>query len=342
LYLRIYYKLVIIFKEKRVRHLFIINPISKRIKGNTKKIKDMISGFFKECPDLNYDIFETRWCRDSLTFIRRYINGLNESVRIHSIGGSGTLFEVVNSVVGLTNVDLAAYPYGSANAFLRYFGPQNEKFFLPLGNMVFGKTIPLDIIQCGNIYGLAFAITGMEAIANLKGEEWIEKGMQEDIAYMLAGVVQIMSGKASQKYYVEIDDTKIEGDFISILTANTSCYGKTMSPAVDAHPDDGILDVYMFKNTQTLKLLGNIPVYTRGDYRKIPDYVSHYRAKKIKLSSDKVICISIDGQNMYGTTIEYKIIPGAINFVCPNEVDISKLPRIYGKPKEGLRYMSNV
>ncbi|MCL2801467.1 MAG: hypothetical protein FWD28_06905 [Treponema sp.] len=320
-----------------MRHLFIINPVAKRIKGKTKKIKDKIHAFFKEYPDLDYDIFESRWCRDFLTCIRRYISDTSEAVRIHAIGGNGTLFEAVNSIVGLSNVEVAAYPYGSANAFLRYFGSKNEKHFLSLESMVFSKTIPLDIIRCGNNYGVGFAIAGMEAFANMKGDEWIEKGVPEDIAYVSAAIIQLFRGRASQRYFIEIDGVKIEGDFISVLVANAPCYGKAMHAAVDAHPDDGMLHVYVFKNASALKLLSTIPVYTKGGYLKLPEMVIHRKAKKIKLSSDKVMCMSIDGQTMYGTSIEYELMPHAINFVCPSKVDISKLPRIFGKPKEGFR-----
>jgi len=320
-----------------VRHLFIINPIANRVKGKLKKIKSSIYAFFREYPDIQYDIFESRWCRDSLTFIRRYISKSSETVRIHSIGGNGTLFEVINSIIGLSNVEVAAHPYGSANAFLRYFGSKNEKHLLSLKSQVFDKTIPLDIIRCGNNYGIGFAIAGLEAYANMKGDEWISKGMPEDIAYVLAAIVRLFSGKASQKYYIEVDGQKIEGDFISILVANAPCYGKNMFSASDAHPDNGILDVYMFKNASKLKLLSCVPVYTKGDHRKIPELVLHYKAKKVSLFSDSVMCMSIDGQTMYGTSIEYEILPKAVNFVCPNKIDHSRLPRIFGKPKEGFR-----
>ncbi|MCL2765388.1 MAG: hypothetical protein FWD40_08950 [Treponema sp.] len=320
-----------------MRHLFIINPVAKGINGKTKPLRDKITRFFSKYPDIRYDIFESRWCRDSLIFIRRYISEPNETVRIHSIGGNGTLFEVVNSIVGLENVEVAGHPYGSANAFLRYFGPKSRKHLLSLESQVFDKTIPLDIIRCGNNYGLGFALTGMEAFANMKGDEWILKGLPEDIAYTLAAVVRIMAKKAGQKYNVEIDGTIIEGDFISIMAANAPCYGKAMHAAVDSHPDNGILDVYVFKNASRLRLLSNIPVYIKGGYKKIPDLVSHYKAKKIKLSSNEVMCMSIDGQTLYGTSIEYEIIPRAINFVCPNGIDLSRLPLVFGKPKEGYR-----
>ena len=320
-----------------MRHLFIINPVAKRINGKTKRIRDMLNKFFSEYPDIRYDIFESRWCRDSLTFIRRFISNSDETVRIHSIGGNGTLFEVINSIAGLANVEVAAHPYGSANAFLRYFGVKNEKHLLSLKSQVFDKTIPLDIIRCGNNYGMGFALAGMEAFVNMKGDEWIRKGMPEDIAYVFAAAVRLITGNSNQNYFIEIDGKKAEGDFISILVANAPCYGKDMYPAVDSHPDDGLLSVYLFKNASRLKLIPSISVYTKGGYRKIPDLILYYKAKKVKLSSDKVMCMSIDGQTMYGTSIEYELLPKAINFVCPSGIDLSKMPRIYGKPKEGYR-----
>jgi diacylglycerol kinase family enzyme len=320
-----------------MRHLFIINPVAKRIKGKTKPIRDMIAKFFSEYPDIHYDVFESRWCRDSLTFIRRNIANSTETVRIHSIGGSGTLFEIVNSTIGLSNVEIAVHPYGDANAFLRYFGSQNEKHFSSLKNQVFDKTILLDTIRCRNLYSMGFALVGTEAFTNMKGNRWIAKGMPEDIAYMSVAFIELMAGRASQKYNIEIDTEKIEGDFISVLVANTPCYGKSMNPAIDTHPDDGLLDVYIVKNMSRYKRLNLIPVYVRGDYHKLPGLILHYKTKKIKLSSDQVMCMSIDEQIIYGESIEYEVIPKAVKFVCPSEVDITKLPRIFGKPNEGYR-----
>jgi diacylglycerol kinase family enzyme len=321
-----------------MRHLFIINPATKKTKGKIKLISEKISSFFADHPEIKYDIHVSRWCRDAVILIQDYVAGVTgEIVRIHSIGGTGTLFEVINSIAGLANVEVAAHPYGRSNSFLRYFGNKNIKAFLPLKSQVFGNTVPLDIVRCGSNYGINFGMSGIEAYANVLGDKWIEKGMPGDISYILAGVVMILKGKCGQNYSIEIDGRKIEGDFASVMVANATCYGINMYPAVDAHPDDGILDVYIFKNGPTIKLLALLQDYTHGNYRKMPDFVSHYRTKKIKMSSDEVMCMSIDGEHFYGTSIEYEVMPKAIRFVCPSGIDLMKLPRIYNRPQEGLR-----
>ena len=321
-----------------MRHLFIINPATKKFKGKTKPVKDKISAFFANYPEIRYDVYVSRWCRDAVMLIQDYVAGVTgEIVRIHSIGGTGTLFEVINSIAGLANVEVAAHPYGKANAFLRYFGNKNLNLFYSLKNQVFGKAVSMDIIRCGSNYGICYGISGVEGYANVLGDKWIERGMPVDISYTLAGMVVVLKGKGGQNYFLEIDDRKIEGNFASVMVANVPCYGKNMYPAIDAHPDDGVLDVYVFKNASRMKILTHIPSYTHGNYRTMPDFVSHYRAKKIKLSSDEVMCMSVDSEHFFGTSIEYEVMPKAVRFVCPGGIDLMKLPRVYNRPREGLR-----
>jgi len=321
-----------------MRHLFIINPAVKNIKGKIKPVKDRITAFFAGHPKIKYDIYVSQWCRDAIMYIQEYAAGIaNERLRVHSIGGSGTLFEIINSVVGLQNVEVAAHPYGKANTFLRYFGRRNVKLFHSLESQVFGKTVPMDIVRCGNNYGISYGMTGIEAYANALGDKWIELGLPIDMSYTLAGAYYLFTGKVSQKYFIEIDGSKIEGDFISIMVANAPCYGKKFYPAIDAHPDDGLLDVYIFRNASKIKLLRSVPLHTHGQYHRLSDLVLHYRAKKIKLSSNEVMCMSIDSENFYGTSIEYEVMPKAIRLVCPDKIDLNKLPRIYNRPQEGLR-----
>lgn len=320
-----------------MKHLFIINPISKRVKGKVKTVRDKITGFFKNYPEISYDIYESRWCRDAVTFIQSYLTAADERVRVHAIGGTGTFYEVVNGAVGFPNAETASHPYGKANSFLGYFGPKNLKHFLSLQNQVFSNAIPMDIIRCGNNYGICYGMTGVEAHANAMGETWIEKGVPADLSYTIAGAYQIMTRKGNQNYGIDIDGAEIEGDYASIMVANAPCYGVNMFPAVDAHPDSGMLDVYVFKNAPPIKLLSAIPIYTKGNYRKLPHLVTRYPAKKVKITSDKVMCMSFDGEIQYGTSIEYEIMPKAISFVCPEGAGPAGLPLIYGKPREGLR-----
>jgi len=332
-----------------MRHLFVINPVSKRVKGCLESVKEMIHAFFRDYPGVVYDIYVSEWCRDSVAYVQRYASEMHREclasrekcdiARIHVMGGTGTLFEVVNSIIGFPNTQIAAYPYGTANSFLKYFRVRNERLFADMKSQVFGPAFPMDVVRCGNNYGICYGMMGLEAASNALGDRWIDKGMPGDLSYVMAAVSLVLGNRGTQNYVISMDDEEpIEGRFASVMVANAPCYGRNMVPAIDAHPDDGWLDVYVLKHHPSkLKMLRTIPKHVFGNYRKAADMVSHYRARRIAVSSDEVMSISIDGEIFYGTSMEFDVVPQAIRFVCPEGVDLAKLPRIYNRPREGVR-----
>lgn len=324
-----------------MRHLFIINPAARQVKGRIDSITAEISAFFKDLPDIPYEIYVSEWCRDCVTYIRRHIRDIrahsSETVRIHSVGGTGTLFEVVNGTVGLSGTEIAVYPYGRTNVFLKYFKPFGLKPFASIHNQVFGETVPMDAIRCGNNYGICFGIAGLEAYCDAKGDEWIESGVPVDISFAGVAIPIILKGDGpAQEYRVEIDGQRLDGEYISVLIANTPCYGQNMYPGVDAHPDDGKLEIYLHGKIPKLDILLKTLPYLKGGYKKI-NTLQHFSGRRISLSSDNVMCLNIDSETFYATSIEYEIVPDAVRFVCPDGIDLAKLPLIYNKPEEGLR-----
>jgi len=307
-----------------MRHLFIINPVAKLISGNTKKVRSSIDEFFMQYPDIRYDIYVSKWCRDAVPYIRRYLantrlDGNTETLRIHSIGGSGTLFEVVNSVIEVPNVEVAVYPYGKLNLFVRYY--KNMTAFLSLSSQVFGASRPVDVIRSGNGYGICLGLVGLEAYANRIGGMWVEKGMPSDPSYLVAGVSRLFDKNRSQKYEITIDGVPISGDFLSIFIANVPSYGIRLRPGVHARPDDGKLDIYMIEDISPMKLLRYVPAYVYGHYERIPDgYFRHYSAGKIKVTSNEVMYIDVDTECFYGTSVEFEIMPGALQVVLPDNI----------------------
>jgi len=324
-----------------MRHLFIINPAAKKVKGRVNAIKNEIDSFFKAHPDIRYDIYISAWCRDAVPFIRRYImedaSPAPEVVRVHAVGGSGTLFEVVNGVIGLENVEIAAYPYGMANVFLRYFGDDKLRLFSEISSQVFGGSISIDVIRCGNNYGLSFGVVGFEASCATRGDRLIERGFSTDLSYMASALPNLMLDKnICQMYEVNIDGERLDGRYLSILIANTPCYGEKFHPAVDAHPDDGKLEIYLIKEYPRLKYLLTTADYLKGNYEKL-ETMRHYSGKKITLTAEETMCMNIDSETFYGMSAEFELLPGAVKFVCPEKIVLGELPLIYNKPKEGLR-----
>jgi diacylglycerol kinase family enzyme len=321
-----------------MQHLFIVNPIARQVKGRLREITGEIETFFRNMAQDNYHIHITRWARDCMGFVNRFAQESPVPVRIHAMGGSGILYEVINGTIGLPNVQIAAYPMGGNNYFIHYFGKQNEHMFKSLEKQIFSCVTPIDAFRYENNYGISYVIFGLEAAVDREGDKIIEEtNLPIDFCYKVAAVKSILrSVYITQHYNLDIDGTDYSGDYISILIAGGPCYGNGMTPAREAHPNDGILDIYLFKAVSRLQLLKIIKAYTTGMHKKLGELIIHARGRKISLSAEKDIIVSMDGEKFYERSVTYEVVPAAIDFVCPHGIDVKKLPRIYARPEEGL------
>ncbi|MDR0670594.1 MAG: hypothetical protein LBF95_10980 [Treponema sp.] len=307
-----------------MRHLFIVNPRAFFIKGQVDRICGEIRSFFVNFPHIAYDIHITRWKRDAVVFVHRYVSAADRIVRVYAVGGMGTLFEVVNGVAGLPNVQVACWPFGIDNTFLWYFGKKKMDRFHSLKELVFSNVASFDLIKCGNNYGICAGYMGAEAIASRHGDDIVENVdrlprwlVRTGGIYLMLALYYCVKKETTQSYRVVLDGAPLHGTYRSILIANEPYLASGLNPAVDARPDDGILDVYLIQHVPYYKLPGLAIDYAYGHYDKWPNYISHYQAKTISISSDQIMHICIDGEHFYDTAIEYEIIPRAVDFVCP-------------------------
>jgi diacylglycerol kinase family enzyme len=292
-----------------------------RLKGRIDDIVREIEVIFAGSSQLEYHIHITRWKRDASGYTRRYAYGAEEIVRIYAVGGTATLFEVINGVTDLPNVQIAFWPFGRKNLFLQYFGTDKKEYFRSLRNLIFSGVASFDLIRCGTNYGICFGIMGLEALIALYRYRITEhagilSGISDQIC-LAAGAYHSLKGKGEQFDNIVIDGEHRCEKCISLLVANQPCCGENMRPASDAVPDDGLLDIYLVKRAPPLRFFAVMTDYVRGNYHKWPQHISHFRGKKVSISSDHVMLINVDGEYFYNTTIDYEVIPHAVDFVCP-------------------------
>ena len=127
-----------------MKHIFIVNPISG--KGNALKIADKIK---KVCEKkgLDYEMYYTEYPGEAKRIAKKYIFSKNI---IYSVGGDGTLNEVLNGVVGTKNL-LAVVPAGSGNDFYKTLSKIDE------------KTPTIDIGKINNRYFINIVSIGIDA-----------------------------------------------------------------------------------------------------------------------------------------------------------------------------------
>ncbi|MDR2637402.1 MAG: hypothetical protein LBB55_03610 [Zoogloeaceae bacterium] len=308
-----------------MKHLFIINPAAQYVVGRVAEIRAEIETCFSPYPQLAYDIHVTRWQRDAVGFIKRYCQAASDLVRIYAVGGVGTLFEVINGAMEMPNVQVACCLGDGDDAFICSPGGRRPRLFDAIGDLVFARVMPVDVIRCGNNgYALAFSLFGAEATISHLGSELARRyRAAAGICHLYAGLSSLLWRGAEQRYSILLDgDIRLDGEYLGALIANYSCHGRSLNSSADASPSDGALDLYLWKQVPRIGGVKIAVDYARGHCRAWPEYIQHYRFRRMTLQSGDLIATSLDGEFSYQTEMEYEVLPCALDFVCPENVDL--------------------
>jgi diacylglycerol kinase family enzyme len=304
-----------------MRHLFIINPEAGQIKGRIDDIVQNIRVLFAGFPELGYYIHVTRWKRDAVGFVRRYVSDSPQIVRVYAVGGTGTFFEVINGGMGLANVQIAFWPFGNENLFLQYFGESKMDHFRSLRNLVFSEVASFDVMRCGNSYGICNGFMGMETLVARDGDRIINLANTSpalsNLIYLAVGGYYGLKKKKEQPYSIRVDGKVLDGSYISLMAANQPYNANRMCPAPEAVPNDGLLDLYLVRPVPYIQHFAVMLDYVRGRYRKWPAFISHIRGKKISVSSGRIIPVCLDGEYFYDSHVDFEVVPHAVDLACP-------------------------
>jgi diacylglycerol kinase family enzyme len=248
--------------------------------------------------------------------------GQDTTVRVYAIGGDGVVFGCLNGIAGLSNAELAVVPYGTGNDFVQSFG---GKELVPvmrnIKDQINAPTISADIIDCGSIYALNSCAVGLEAMAIHKSYPMLKAlrrtrrrfpAVTETI-FRAAGVVEMFDKDTMQQYYrIRMDDEEIEGPLSLIHIANNSGYPINKSVIPEAVPDDGFLDMLVYRKSSLIKSLRLMPSYLSGRHRKFAGDYIYRRVRSVLVSSGQPLCISLDGEVFFDTSFNIRIVPLAV------------------------------
>ncbi|MDR3335920.1 MAG: hypothetical protein LBT16_01835 [Treponema sp.] len=318
------------------KHLFIINPVSLKRQADFDVFMLNTENCLRALGIQDYFMHVSRFPRDAIAVIRRYAKdaGTGAAIRVYAVGGDGILFDCLNGVVGLANIELAPVPYGNSNDFVRAFGEGKNDLFRNITLMALAPSIATDVIFYGNNYALNTCTIGIEAYAVHKAAElntryksnWnrlpfpVRKFMY-DFMFFWGGVISAFSPRIiNQKYKITIDGKDFSGSYATINIANGACYGGDKKAAIAAVPDDGLLDVLLFKSTNTLNVVKIGTQYLYGKYYKFPSYISYRKAAEIAVRSDEPLVLQLDGEIFIDTNITVKVVPSAVRIVAPDNL----------------------
>ncbi len=285
----------------------IANPISGR--GMALKAIPHLRRGFREC-GFDVEVIVTERAGQA----RQSCWALEKNVAaVVSIGGDGTLNEVVNGV-GDQGVPIAVYATGTANCIAKEFGiPRHPELFCRM--VAEGRTVALDVAEHVGLRRFhSFAGVGFDAAV-------VEQLAKERTGAITMGTYAGPIAKALRGYdwpaiRVEVDGEEIATHAGLVIVSNIKNYA-VMEVAGAADSADGLLDVCIFQTRTWLALVRYaFGAFTRT-HTKDRDVI-YVQGKHVRLSADRPnVPIQVDGDYGGALPAEFRVIPGALRLFVP-------------------------
>jgi len=250
--------------------------------------------------------------------------------KIVSVGGDGTLNEIVNGVFtqehcSSLEITIGMIPVGTGNDWGRMFGiPLLYEGSVKLisENKVMAHDIGLLKYYDGTTekkrYFINIAGFGFEAVVVKKSNKQKDKGRSNPAVYffnLLSSLVTYSNASVN----LTIDGYTTQASVFSVNVGNGRYCGGGMRQTPDAMPDDGVFDVTVIKDMGRIEIIRNLKILYDGTILSHPK-VDGYRAKNIRVESEEELFAEADGESLGHTPLEFSIIPAGLNVIYGSRI----------------------
>lgn len=291
------------------RHVFIINPEAGKKKG--LHLKDYIEEIYDDPL-----ILVTKYKGHATELSKSYSS---PDTIIYSLGGDGTLNEVINGVLQSKYHDetiVAAVPCGSGNDFIKGITHIKD----PAHILKLYLKQKMKEIDLGNINGRYFtniASIGFDAMVVHEAKKFKRIPMISGELSYLISIFKCLIRLKDYPVEFQLDEQGIiEKRILFITMANGCYYGGGMQPAPKALIDDGQLDFGVIDKVSRKKALVLLPKFIKGKHESL-DEVFVYIGKKLVVKSKQDLPVNIDGEIIWSDNISAQIKEKALKILLP-------------------------
>lgn len=297
-----------------MNHLFIINPKAGKT-DRTDELKRRIEKLMRKRSGI-YKIAVTEYPRHATEIVQKVVSG-GEYWRVYACGGDGTLNEVLNGAVGLSNVEITHYPCGTGNDFVKLFGRHLTRFY-SLEELADGESMEFDLIKCMDKHSINICSVGFDA--RIAGDVHLFSKfpfIKPYTAFTLAAAYNLFKG-INRKYSVQVDGEQLDGEYSLLVCANSRFYGGGYNPVPDADPTDGILDFLLVKKASAFQVATLIKKYSEGKYRELSDLITYRRGRSmiVECVGGRDV-VNIDGEVYKCDKAELRLSEHRMKFFAP-------------------------
>ena len=308
-----------------MKHIFIINPmalngqVSRKIRKKLEEIKAK-TGF-------DYLVFDSEYQGHEKVLAERICTIFSdEPLRFYACGGSGTFQRMLSGITNLTLSEAACCPLGLTNDFIKCFGADSYPKFMDIEKLISGSSIPMDIIELnGEARAVNTLSIGFESCFKTFSFFQDLSMINKNLPYTLMPAIVILKD-TSLDYLIDIDGQRYDGKYVLLHFANGICFGSNMYPLSYAVPDDGRLEIMLFKANTRMTTLRSLKDFAHGNTEKIgyKAIITDGSQIHIKRADGKPIIANIDGEAIEYKDIKATLLHKKLNFIVPDGVSLCR------------------
>ena len=302
-----------------MKHIFIVNPYagSMTFANNLRQQLEQIEGF-------EYFLFNSRYTGNETELTKKIVHFFpDEQLRIYACGGSGTMRNVLEGVGENPHVELAFYPCGMTNDFLKVFTQEDRERFYDIEELIHGETITVDSILTNHGRALNTFSCGMDAeIMRYIATQHPVRTIGVQIPYS-AYVFEALLRLKKMDLKIRVDGRELDGCYDELCWGNGCVLGGSLCMPEGFVPNDG-LGSYVFVPAKGhlafIGILINL-IRQRGDYIEKHARVGHGKKMTIARADRGPIVVNLDGEMLSAPgewTVEMR--PESVRFVVPRGV----------------------
>ena len=302
-----------------MKHIFIVNPYagSMTFANNLRQQLEQIEGF-------EYFLFNSRYTGNETELTKKIVHFFpDEQLRIYACGGSGTMRNVLEGVGENPHVELAFYPCGMTNDFLKVFNQEDRERFYDIEELIHGETITVDSILTNHGRALNTFSCGMDAeIMRYIATQHPVRTIGVQIPYS-AYVFEALLRLKKMDLKIRVDGRELDGCYDELCWGNGCVLGGSLCMPEGFVPNDG-LGSYVFVPAKGhlafIGILINL-IRQRGDYIEKHARVGHGKKMTIARADRGPIVVNLDGEMLSAPgewTVEMR--PESVRFVVPRGV----------------------
>lgn len=292
-----------------MKHVIMVNPVSGRKKGYKHAL--VIQKLLKK-----YNIESEIICSTYSGELRKiaYEISHKEDARFYSIGGDGTLNELVSGIVH-TDSEIVVLPCGTGNDFVIHISNYYSLRKIILKSLE-TKSSKFDVIKLNNDrYCINVLNAGFDALIAYNLKYFRNIPLISGTAKYNLSIIYTLFMNRNYNLKIKTNEFTEKSKYTLLAISNGVYYGGGVIPSPKAQADDGKLSICKVYSTSLLQKLILLPKYKNCEHENLSPVYINDNIDTVSIVSNKLFPLSIDGEVIFTNRVKGTILKEAVNIV---------------------------